>query len=257
MGDDAGEDEDVDAADNPDPARFHLRATALRKRFARREVLRGVDLSVSPGEVVGLLGPNGAGKTTTFRVIMGFLRADGGEVTLGPDRIDGLPVHRRAVLGIAYLPQAPSILAGLSALDNVRLVLEERGMPDATERAARALGRTALDSVASQRAETLSGGERRRLEIARILALEPRLVLLDEPFTGVDPLAVEDLRHRIRALRDEGIGVLLTDHNVPETLRTCDRVSLLVDGRVVVSGTPDELRSDETARRLYLGGTAT
>ncbi|MDI7269201.1 MAG: LPS export ABC transporter ATP-binding protein [Myxococcota bacterium] len=232
-----------------------LEARGIRKRFGRREVLRGVDLDVGSGEVVGLLGPNGAGKTTAFRVLMGFLRADAGAVTLGGERIDGLAAHERALRGMAYLPQSACVLPGLSALDNVRLVLEERGFADAAALAAASIERTGLGAAAGQLAETLSGGERRRLEIARVLALRPSVVLLDEPFTGVDPLAVEDLRGRIRALRDDGIGALLTDHNVPEALRVCDRVAILADGVVAISGAADDVRRDPAAARLYLGSS--
>jgi lipopolysaccharide export system ATP-binding protein len=232
-----------------------LEVRGLGKRFGRREVLKSLELTVGPGEVVGLLGPNGAGKTTAFRILMGFLGADGGEVRfLGAD-LSPLPVHERARKGLGYLPQSASVLGGLSVADNVKVVLEERGFNDPQERTEKCLVRAGLSHLAGQRADTLSGGERRRLEIARLLALEPRVVLLDEPFAGVDPLAAEDLRVRIRAMRDDGVGVLLTDHNVPETMRVCDRLHILVDGRVACSGTPDQIRSDPDARRLYLGSS--
>jgi lipopolysaccharide export system ATP-binding protein len=232
-----------------------LEVRGLGKRFGRREVLKSLELTVGPGEVVGLLGPNGAGKTTAFRILMGFLGADGGEVRfLGAD-LSRLPVHERARKGLGYLPQSASLLGGLSVADNVKVVLEERGFKDPKERTDKCLARAGLAHLAGQRADTLSGGERRRLEIARLLALEPRVVLLDEPFAGVDPLAAEDLRVRIRAMRDDGVGVLLTDHNVPETMRVCDRLHILVDGRVACSGTPEQIRSDPDARRLYLGSS--
>jgi lipopolysaccharide export system ATP-binding protein len=230
-----------------------LSARGLRKSFGGREVLRGVDVDVGAGEVVGLLGPNGAGKTTAFRVLIGFLRADGGEIAFGGRRIERLPVHERARLGLGYLPQSPSVIAGLSVSDNVQAILEERGHSDAEPRTKRALEQAGLARLSTQRAGTLSGGERRRLEIARLLSLEPRVVLFDEPFTGVDPLAAEDLRQRICRLRESGVGVLLTDHNVGETMRVCDRISLLVGGRVVCAGTPAEVRADAEAQRLYLG----
>jgi lipopolysaccharide export system ATP-binding protein len=233
-----------------------LEAHGLGKRFGRREVLCSLDLSVAPGEVVGLLGPNGAGKTTAFRILMGFLKADSGRVLLLGRPVDGLAVHERALRGLGYLPQAPSVLTGLSVLDNVLAVLEERCFNDPKTRANDALSRAGLAHVAAQRAGTLSGGERRRLEIARLLALEPRVVLLDEPFAGVDPLAAEDLRGRIGAMRAAGVGVLLTDHNVPETMRVCDRLHILVDGRVACSGTPEQVRADPAARRLYLGAAS-
>lgn len=230
-----------------------LAARGLRRRFGPREVLRGLDLAVHAGEVVGLLGPNGAGKTTAFRILIGFLPADEGRVEFLGEPIDRLAVHQRARRGLGYLPQAPSVLAGLSVLENVKVVLEERGLNNAESKAHKAIEQSGLEAVAGQRVETLSGGERRRLEIARLLAVEPRVVLLDEPFSGIDPLAAEDLRRRIGALREGGLGVLLTDHNVAETMRVCDRVYLLVEGRVLRSGTPAEVRSDPDARRLYLG----
>lgn len=232
-----------------------LEARGLCKRFGRREVLRSLDLAVAAGEVVGLLGPNGAGKTTAFRILMGFLDADGGEVRFLGKNLARLPVHLRARRGLGYLPQAPSVIAGLSVTDNMLVVLEERAVNDPKERAKNALDSAGLTPVADQRADTLSGGERRRLEIARLLVLEPRIVLLDEPFSGVDPLAAEDLRERIRRLRNDGVGVLLTDHNVVETMRVCDRISILVEGRVVCAGTPAAVRADPKARRLYLGSS--
>lgn len=236
-----------------DPPAPLLAARGLRKRFGSREVLRGVDLAVRSGEVVGLLGPNGAGKTTAFRILMGFLSADGGCIEFLGEPIDRLAVHVRARRGLGYLPQAPSVLAGLTVLENVKVMLEERGHNDAESKAREVLDRSGLGGVAGQRVETLSGGERRRLEIVRLLAVEPRVVLLDEPFSGIDPLAAEDLRRRIAALRTGGLGVLLTDHNVAETMRVCDRVYLLVEGRVLRSGSPAEVRADPDARRLYLG----
>ena len=233
-----------------------LEARGLRRRFGRREVLKGLDLGVASGEVVGLLGPNGAGKTTAFRVLMGFLAADAGGVRFLGESIDRLPVHERALRGLGYLPQNASVLGGLTVAQNVLVVLEERGLKDSKTRAASALERAGLAHLAEQKATTLSGGERRRLEIARLLALEPKVALLDEPFAGVDPLAAEDLRGRIARMRTEGVAVLLTDHNVPETMRVCDRIHILVDGVVACSGTPEAIRADPDARRLYLGSSA-
>ncbi|MBI5489497.1 MAG: LPS export ABC transporter ATP-binding protein [Deltaproteobacteria bacterium] len=233
-----------------------LEVRGLRRRFGRREVLKGLELAVGAGEVVGLLGPNGAGKTTAFRILMGFLAADAGEVRFLGEAIGRLPVHERARRGLGYLPQNPSVLAGLSVVGNVLVVLEERGFKDAKVRAEEALERAGLGHLAGQGAGTLSGGERRRLEIARLLALGPRVALLDEPFAGVDPLAAEDLRGRISGMRADGVAVLLTDHNVPETMRVCDRIHILVDGAVACSGTPEAIRGDPVARRLYLGNSA-
>jgi lipopolysaccharide export system ATP-binding protein len=242
-------------AGNPPPKESILAARGLRKSFGRREVLCGLDLDVRPGEVVGLLGPNGAGKTTAFRILIGFLPADAGDALLLGSSITRLPVHERARRGLGYLPQAPSLLHGLSVAENIKVILEEHGSKDLKQRLERALEGAGLSHLAAQPAETLSGGERRRLEIARLLVLEPRGVLLDEPFSGVDPLAAEDLRGRIARLREDGVAVLLTDHNVLETMRVCDRISILVEGRVVCAGTPDQVRSDPTARRLYLGSS--
>ncbi|MBI5501210.1 MAG: LPS export ABC transporter ATP-binding protein [Deltaproteobacteria bacterium] len=241
----------MDAAGDP-----LLEARGLRRSFGRREVLKGLDLAVGAGEVVGLLGPNGAGKTTAFRILMGFLAADAGEVRFLGEVIGRLPVHERARRGLGYLPQNPSVLAGLSVAGNVLVVLEERGFKDAKARVEEALERAGLAQLGKQTAGTLSGGERRRLEIARLLALGPRVALLDEPFAGVDPLAAEDLRGRISGMRAEGVAVLLTDHNVPETMRVCDRIHILVDGAVACSGTPEAIRGDPEARRLYLGTSA-
>ena len=246
---------DPAVAGDPPPQESILEARGLRKSFGRREVLRGLDLDVRPGEVVGLLGPNGAGKTTAFRILIGFLPADAGDVLLLGSSIARLPVHERARRGLGYLPQAPSLLHGFSVAQNVKVILEEHGSKDLKQLTERALEGAGLSHLSAQRAETLSGGERRRLEIARLLVLEPRVVLLDEPFSGVDPLAAEDLRGRIARLREGGVAVLLTDHNVLETMRVCDRLSILVEGRVVCAGTPDQVRSDPTARRLYLGSS--
>ena len=227
-----------------------LRATGLIKRWRGRVVLDGLDIGVEPGEIVGLLGPNGAGKTTCFRLITGLLIPDGGQVSLAGRALDGLPLWRRTRLGLGYLPQESSIFRDLSARENLELALELR---DARDEAAALLEAAGLTHLALARAGTLSGGERRRLEIARCLAMRPTVLLLDEPFSGVDPVAVSDLQVRIRALADAGIGVLLTDHAVREALRICDRALILDGGRVMSAGTPAEVAADPHARARYLG----
>lgn len=229
-----------------------LIATGLTKAYKGRTVVDGVDLRVQPGEIVGLLGPNGAGKTTTFKLILGLVRQDHGTVTFG-DELDGLPLHRRARLGLGYLPQGPSVFRRLSVLDNLLVLLETLGKPDPAGRAADLLARFELRELAGQRASTLSGGERRRLELARALCSDPRVLLSDEPFSGVDPIAATAVTAAFADLAASGVGVLLTDHTVREALGICDRVYLIVEGRVVETGTPTEIRGSEVARRLYLG----
>ncbi len=214
-----------------------------------------VDLSISAGETVGLLGPNGAGKTTTFYMIVGLVEPDAGQVVLGEQDITGLPMYRRARLGISYLAQEPSAFRRLSVEDNLWLVLEALGVESrlAHERVDRLLEELGLTALRRQRAETLSGGERRRLEIARSLATEPTFVLLDEPFAGIDPIAVSDLQDIISRLRALGIGVLITDHNVRETLKITDRAYIIKDGRIFAAGPPRDLADDPDVRRIYLG----
>ena len=232
-----------------------LQANGLRKSFRGRRVVDDVSFSVGPGEVVGLLGPNGAGKTTSFHCVVGLLRPDAGEVRLGDRNLSGLPLYERARLGIGYLPQEPSIFRKLSVRENFLLVLEGSGLPKKAQeqRADELLTEFDLLRVAEALGETLSGGERRRAEIARSLLANPRFMLFDEPFAGVDPIAVHDLQRLIGTLKAKGLGVLITDHAVRETLGICDRAVLLVEGKLLESGTPAEIAASERARAVYLG----
>ena len=232
-----------------------LRADNVCKRYGGRAVVDGVSIAVEAGEIVGLLGPNGAGKTTTFHSIVGFVTPDEGRIQLEEVDITGLPMYRRARQGIGYLPQETSIFRRLTVAQNIRAVLETRGLNQAiiTERLDEVLAELDLLPRAGQRADTLSGGETRRVEIARALACEPRYILLDEPFAGIDPRTVEDLQNIVSDLRAKGLGVLITDHNVRETLAITDRAYIMVDGRILTAGTADELTSDEQVRRIYLG----
>jgi len=212
-------------------------------------------LNISPGEITGLLGPNGAGKTTTFYMMVGLVQPDEGRVVLGDRDITSLPMYRRARMGISYLPQEPSAFRHLSVEDNIWMVLEALGVEARTahQRIEDLLQEFGLGALKQQRAETLSGGERRRLEIARSLATDPTFILLDEPFAGIDPIAVLDLQRIIRHLKSLGIGVLITDHNVRETLKITDRAYIIKDGRIFASGHPVELSQDANVRRIYLG----
>ena len=232
-----------------------LVAQGLVKTYGRRTVVHGVDLGIERGEVVGLLGPNGAGKTTTFYMVVGLTRPDRGRVFLGSDEITMLPMYRRARAGIGYLPQEASVFRRLTAEENVLAILETLGLSAAEQkqRARSLLEELGILSIARQPAYTLSGGERRRLEICRSLATSPSYILLDEPFAGIDPLAVLDIQKIIAHLRRRNIGVLITDHNVRETLKITDRAYILTEGRVFRSGTPAELASDDEVRRVYLG----
>jgi len=234
---------------------FLLEARGLRKRFGAREVVRGVDLRVGPGEIVGLLGKNGAGKTTTFRMVMGLVRPNAGTVSFRGNDVSALPMYRRARLGMGYLAQEPSIFSRMTAADNVRAVLELIDVPE-SERASRLdalMSEFGLDKIRDSRAGTLSGGERRRLEIARALATGPDLLLFDEPFTGVDPIAVFEIQEIVHDLRSRGLGILLTDHNVRETLAITDRAYIMEEGSIWLEGRPEELVNHPDARRLYLG----
>lgn len=233
-----------------------LEAKGLRKRFGVREVVRGVDLKVRAGEIVGLLGKNGAGKTTTFRMLIGLLRPNEGKVFFKGQDVSNLPMYKRARMGMGYLSQEPSVFSRMSSADNIRTVLEIVGVGPAEreEKLEHLLAEMGLTKVRDARASTLSGGERRRLEIAKALATGPELLLFDEPFSGVDPIAVFELQGIIRDLsKKKGLGVLLTDHNVRETLSITDRAYIMEDGLVWLQGTPQELVANPEARRLYLG----
>ncbi|MDH5834376.1 LPS export ABC transporter ATP-binding protein [Luteimonas kalidii] len=233
-----------------------LVAEGLRKRYKQREVVRDFGLTLDAGEVVGLLGPNGAGKTTCFYMIVGLVPADAGRIVLDGRDITAEPMHQRARRGVGYLPQEPSVFRKLSVADNIMLVLELR---EGLDRAARRreleslLDELQITHVADQIGASLSGGERRRVEIARALAARPRLILLDEPFAGVDPISVGDIQRIVEHLKNRGIGVLITDHNVRETLGICDRAYILNEGGVLAQGAPDMLLSNPDVRRVYLG----
>ena len=232
-----------------------LEVVSIAKTYDRRVVLSDVSLSIRPGEVLGLLGPNGAGKTTCFYSIMGLVKPDSGRVMLDGVEISGLPMYRRAVMGLGYLPQETSIFRGMTVAQNIMSVLE-LAEPDKDVRVARLdqlLGEFHLEGLRDSMATALSGGERRRCEIARALAADPSIMLLDEPFAGIDPISISDIRALIIQLKSRGIGVLITDHNVRETLDICDRACIIYDGRVLFAGTPQALVVDENVRRLYLG----
>jgi lipopolysaccharide export system ATP-binding protein len=232
-----------------------LSAQGLVKRYGDTTVVRGVDLSVGPGEVVGLLGPNGAGKTTTFNMLAGGVRPTEGRVYLGDAEITELPMYRRARLGITYLPQEPSVFRRLSVADNVNAILEtvESDRHARRERLRELLAELGLAEKANRRGDSLSGGERRRVEITRALVLDPKFMLLDEPFSGIDPIAVGDIQKVIDQLKTRGIGVVITDHNVRETLRICDRAYIIKDGVIVKQGPPESIAIDPQVRRIYLG----
>ena len=225
------------------------------KRYRKRPVVDGVSLTLRTGEVVGLLGPNGAGKTTTFYMLVGLVEPDAGSVLIGDDDVTGLPMYRRARLGLSYLPQEASVFRRLTVEDNLFGVLELLGVgwEEASARVTELLEEFGIDRLRSQRAETLSGGERRRLEIARALVTRPKFVLLDEPFAGIDPITVLDVQRLIRHLRNSGYGILITDHNVRDTLKITDRASIIKDGKVFASGNPETLARDPLVRQVYLG----
>ena len=232
-----------------------LVAHNLVKIYGKRTVVDHVSFRVAPGEVVGLLGPNGAGKTTSFYAVVGLVRPDGGEVTLGDDNLTRDPMHVRARKGVGYLPQEPSVFRKLSVEDNIAAILELQGLNkgEAADKLEALLDEFNLQKVRKSMGDVLSGGERRRTEIARALASNPAFILLDEPFAGVDPIAVEDIQRIVDQLRHKGIGVLITDHNVQETLHITDRAYLLFEGSILKEGSAEELAADDTVRRVYLG----
>ncbi|MAG21145.1 MAG: LPS export ABC transporter ATP-binding protein [Candidatus Marinimicrobia bacterium] len=232
-----------------------LRAQDLKKDYGQRTVVRGVELELNKGEIVGLLGPNGAGKTTTFYMITGMIRPTSGAVYLGDEEITQLPMYKRARKGIGYLAQEPSIFTKLTVEDNLKLVLEmtELSREEQADKLEFLLNNLSIASVRKNRGIHLSGGERRRTEISRALVTDPDFILLDEPFSGIDPIAVEDIQGIIRSLRKKNIGVLITDHNVRETLSITDRAYLLYDGQILRSGTSEFLANDTETRKLYLG----
>ena len=243
------------------PPRQRLEAEGLQKRYGARLVVKDVHLAVHSGEVVGLLGPNGAGKTTSFYMLVGLVRADAGQIRIDGERVEQLPIHQRARLGLSYLPQEASIFRRLTVEENIRAVLELQQDADG-----RPLGRRAIDEqlgalladlsierLRDSPAPALSGGERRRVEIARALATQPRFILLDEPFAGIDPIAVIEIQRIVAFLKERGIGVLITDHNVRETLGICDHACIISDGKVLAAGTPQEIVDNADVRRVYLG----
>jgi len=237
-----------------------LVVNGLQKSYGTRQVVRDVSLQVASGEVVGLLGPNGAGKTTSFYMIVGLVPSDAGEIDLNGVAISRLPIHRRATLGLSYLPQEASVFRKLSVEDNIRAVLELQriddkplGKAEIEKRLNTLLAELQIERLRENQALSLSGGERRRVEIARALATNPRFVLLDEPFAGVDPIAVIEIQRIVRFLKERGIGVLITDHNVRETLGICDRAYIINQGSVLASGRPDDIIANESVRRVYLG----
>ena len=241
--------------------RHRLEVKGLQKAYGARMVVKDVHLAVDSGEVVGLLGPNGAGKTTSFYMTVGLVRADAGEITIEGERVERLPIHRRSRLGLSYLPQEASIFRKLSVQENIRAVLELQFGPDGKplkpaiieELLNGLLKDLSIDKLRDSPAPALSGGERRRVEIARALATQPRFILLDEPFAGVDPIAVIEIQRIISFLKQRGIGVLITDHNVRETLGICDRAYIISEGRVLAEGTPADIVENADVRKVYLG----
>lgn len=240
---------------NQQPNNMMLRVSDLKKRYGKKIVVNGVNLELKKGEIVGLLGPNGAGKTTTFYMITGMIQPNKGRISLGEEDITDLPMYKRARKGIGYLAQEPSIFSKLTVEDNLRLVLEMTNFPKTVqkEKLEKILDDLSITAIRKSKGYNLSGGERRRVEISRALVIDPDFILLDEPFAGIDPIAVEDIQGIIHSLKKRGIGVLITDHNVRETLSVTDRAYLLYDGSILMSGTAASLADDPEARKLYLG----
>ncbi len=232
-----------------------LETRNIVKRYGARTVVDGVSLQVQPGVVVGLLGPNGAGKTTTFYSIAGFIRPDGGNILFGNENITALPIHKRAQKGITYLAQEPSVFKKLTVEENVRIILEPLGLGkrEIDERIDELMEDLGITRLRHNKGHALSGGERRRVEIMRALSTRPKFILLDEPFAGIDPLAVIDLQKIIRKLKEKGLGILISDHNVRETLQVCDFAYIMNAGQVLTSGVADDIIESEVARKMYLG----
>jgi lipopolysaccharide export system ATP-binding protein len=227
----------------------------LSKRYRRREVVRGVSLDIGPGEIVGLLGPNGAGKTTIFYMMVGLVAPDTGEVTLNGEEVTRLPMHRRARMGLGYLPQEPSVFRKLTVRENILAFLEETTLSagEREERLVRLMREMRIAQVSETMGLSLSGGERRRVEIARALVMSPSFLLLDEPFAGIDPISVTDLQQIILGLKEKGIGVIITDHNVRDTLKVCDRAYIISEGEILLAGNPEEIAASARVREIYLG----
>lgn len=232
-----------------------LRAENLQKYYGKRKVVKGVSLEVQQGEIVGLLGPNGAGKTTSFYMVVGFIKPNDGQVFLGNENITDLPMYKRARKGIGYLPQEPSVFRKLTVQDNIAAVLEMTNLSKSqqSEKLEDLIQEFGLEKVRKNQGDTLSGGERRRTEIARALATGPSFILLDEPFAGIDPIAVEDIQQIVEKLKQKKIGILITDHNVQETLSITDRAYLMFEGSILKAGTAEELAADPIVRKVYLG----
>ncbi len=232
-----------------------LETKALKKSYNGRAVVNGVDISINPGEIVGLLGPNGAGKTTTFYMVTGVIRPDSGSIVFDKRNVTQYPMHKRARLGIGYLSQEPSIFRKLTVEENIMAILETLDLPlfERKKRLEELLSELEIKHLRKSRAFTLSGGERRRLEITRALVTHPLCILLDEPFSGIDPIAVSDCQHLIQELKSKGLAILLTDHNVRETLAITDRAYIMFEGKILISGTKDELLTNKEARKIYLG----